>query len=167
MAISYNGVLTPFVVVDPSTGLKPSLEATYGPYTSIDAAYNAIVEEFGAETIPVGLTVGIKIGNSITDYWFNGGTTKAHLTEKYPSGGGSGGGGYTLFTTPSVVEDSTTYLNTNFSTAVKGDHVVDTTTGHVYIKYSTTGWTKIIGTVLAASPVQNASVVAANIMSYK
>lgn len=166
MALNYNGVLTPFVVVDPSTGLKPSLEATYGPYTDIDTAYNTVVEAFGAETIPIGLTVGIKTGDSITDYWFNGGITKAYLVEKYPSGGGSGGG-YSLFTTPSVAEDSTTYLNTNFPTAVKGDHVIDTTTGHMYIKYSATGWTKIIGTVLAASPAQNASVVAANIMSYK
>lgn len=168
MALNYNGVLTPFVVVDPSAGLMPSLEATYGPYADIDTAYNTIVEEFEAASIPVGLTVGIKVGNTITDYWFNGGTTKAHLVKKYPEGGGgSGGSGYTLFTTPSVAEDSTTYLNTNFSTAVKGDHVVDITTGHVYIKYSDTGWTKIIGTVLAASPAQNASVVAANIMSYK
>ena len=45
--------------------------------------------------------------------------------------------------------------------------VVDTTTGHVYIKYSDTGWTKLVGTILAASPSPNASIVAAAIMSYK
>lgn len=166
MALNYNGVLTPFVVFDPSTGLKPSLEATYGPFESIDAAYTAITEVFEASIIPVGLTVGIQTGQTITDYWFNGGTAKANLVKKYPEGGGSGGG-YTLYTTPSVAEDSTTYLNTNFAAAVKGDHVVDTTTGHVYIKYSDIGWTKLTGTILSASPSPNASIVAASIMSYK
>lgn len=168
--MEYNGVMTPFVAIDSETAqLMPSLEATYGPYATIDAAYDAIVADFEAGGIPVGLTVGIKVDNTITDYWFNGGTTKAHLVKKYPEGGSGGGGGegYTLFTTPSVAEDSTTYLNANFTTAVKGDHVVDTTTGHVYIKYSATGWTKLVGTILAASPSPNASIVAAAIMSYK
>lgn len=165
MALKYNGVVTPFVVIDPSTGLKPSLEATYGPFDSIDAAYTAITEVFEASTIPVGLTVGIKVGQTITNYWFNGGTAKANLVKKYPEG--SSGGGYTLYTSPSVTEDSTTYLNTNFPNAVKGDHVVDTGLGNVYIKYSDTGWTKILGTILTASPSENASIMAANIISYK
>lgn len=164
--MEFNGIMTPLVAIDSATSkLKPSLEATYGPYVSIDAAYAAIVKAFESGGIPVGLTVGIQTGSNIVDYWFNGGTAKANLVKKYPEGGS--GGGYTLFTTPSVAEDSTTYLNTNFPTAVKGDHVVDTTSGSVYIKYSDTGWTKLTGAILAASPSPNASIVAASIMSFK
>lgn len=166
--MEFNGIMTPLVAIDPGTStLKPSLEATYGPYDSIDTAYATIVNAFQTSGIPIGLTVGIISGQTIVDYWFNGGTAKANLIQKYPSGGTSGGTGYTLFVTPSVTEDSTTYLNNAFPTAVVGDHVVDSTLGNIYIKYSSTGWTKINGTVLSASVSPTASIVGASIMSYK
>lgn len=90
--MNYNGLYTQLLAIDASGGtLFPSLEATYGPYKSIQEAYNAIEVEFGAEGIPIGLTVGIKEGNSIKEYWFNGGTSQSNLVEK-AGGGGSGGG---------------------------------------------------------------------------
>lgn len=87
--MEYNGLVTPLIVID-SDGIAPSLEATYGPYNSIDEAYDTLVSELEAEFIPIGLTVGIKINNTIKEYWFNGGTAKSNLVEKV-SGSASGG----------------------------------------------------------------------------
>lgn len=101
--MEYNGLTTPLVVIDPAAGkLKPSVSAAYGPYASIEEAYNTLTAEFGAEGIPVGLTVGIGTGDLITEYWFNGGTTKNHLLEK---GGGTGTETEEIFTTVSAVEN--------------------------------------------------------------
>lgn len=91
--MNYNGLYTQLLAIDASGGtLYPSLEATYGPYKSIQEAYTAIETEFGAEGIPIGLTVGIRDGTNIKEYWFNGGTTQSNLVEKTGSGGSSGGG---------------------------------------------------------------------------
>ena len=72
--------MTPLVAIDSATSkLKPSLEATYGPYASIDAAYAAIVEAFESGGIPVGYSLGFLKGGTtvagkvtITDFKVNG-----------------------------------------------------------------------------------------------
>ena len=67
--MNYNGLMTPLIMVD-GEKLKPSVEATYGPYSSVAEAYNTLVEEFTSTGIPVGLTVGIQNGNDIEEYCF-------------------------------------------------------------------------------------------------
>ncbi len=160
---NYNGLTTPLVLINPATGLKPSLEYTYGPYDSIDLAYTSLIETFGQEVIPIGLTVGIKEGITITEYWFNGGTSKENLMKK----NGTSDGGAPFNTVESVPEDNTTWLNQNFPNAIVGEQVVDTTAGNLYIKYSDTGWIKILGTVLSVESSPVADIVSASIMSLK
>lgn len=158
----YNGLITPLVLINPTTGLKPSLEYTYGPYDSIDLAYTSLIETFGQEVIPIGLTVGIKEGLTITEYWFNGGTGKENLIKKNSTSDGD-----SFNTVASVPEDNTTWLNQNFPDVKVGGQVVDTTAGNLYIKYSDTGWIKILGTVLSVESSPVADIVSASIMSLK
>lgn len=67
--------------IDQNGVALPSSEALYGPYTSIDSAWTAI-EGQGFDQVPIGLTVGIKNGNNIVEYWLNGGSTKSYLVQK-------------------------------------------------------------------------------------
>lgn len=56
----------------------PNIDASYGPYVSISAALSAIASEKRS----VGLTVGIKNNNIITEYWFQGGIQDSNLILK-------------------------------------------------------------------------------------
>lgn len=56
----------------------PNIDASYGPYVSTSAALSAIASEKRS----VGLTVGIKNNNIITEYWFQGGTQDSNLILK-------------------------------------------------------------------------------------
>lgn len=173
--MNYNGIMTPLVSVDSeSSKLRASLEATYGPYNSIDAAYNAIVDEFGGDGIPIGLTVGIKNGNNITNYWFNGGTAKSNLVAKYPTGssgsnssGGTSSVGPSIMTVDGVLEDTNTNLNTLFPTANIGDHIIDTANEALYLMYEQGHWFKMVGAVLTDTAPVVTRIVNANILSYK
>lgn len=69
----------------------PSNELCYGPWPSLDAAWNHICDVFevnddpsNAQYIPIGLTVGIVDPSTdvITEYWLSGGHTKANLVKK-------------------------------------------------------------------------------------
>ena len=72
-----------------SSEARASIDAKYGPYASVAAAHAALGEE-GADVVAVGLTVGIVTGeNQITEYWYLGGTTQAHLVPKQAAGGGA------------------------------------------------------------------------------
>lgn len=72
-----------------------NLDSYYGPYDSVDAAFNALasttVNGVTYTKRYVGLTVGIwnSAKTEITEYWFKGGTAKANLVVKTD---GSGGG---------------------------------------------------------------------------
>lgn len=169
MATEYNGLLTPLVAIDTASGLKPSLEYTYGPYTSVDNAYDTILSKFGASSIPVGLTVGIKEGNTITEYWFNGGTARSNLVEKMPKGDDStiGSGGIKITVTESILEDTNTVLNGIAPNASPGDQVIDTANENLYICYSTGKWFKIVGAILTDAAATVTRIINANVLSYK
>lgn len=84
IAKSYRNV---FGSLDTKGNLLPNNEILYGPYNNIDEAYNIIVKELG-NSIPIGLTIGIKKDNDIIEYWFNGGIKKENLiikVDKTPS----------------------------------------------------------------------------------
>lgn len=164
MAANYNGLVTPLAVIDADNGLKPSLEYTYGPYNSIDEAYNNLINKFGATNIPIGLTVGIINGTTITEYWFNGGTAKANLVKKQSSGTG---GGVTILTIDGITEDTNTNLNSLFPNANVGDHIIDTANGALYLLYQEGMWFKMVGETLTDHAPVVARIVNANILSYK
>jgi hypothetical protein len=60
----------------------PNIVANYGPYSSVAAAHTALSED-GLNV--VGMTVGIKTGDTITEYWYQGGTTQSYLVQKHVS----------------------------------------------------------------------------------
>ena len=68
-----------------SSEARASIDAKYGPYASVAAAHAALGEE-GADVAAVGLTVGIMDGGSVVEYWYQGGTTQAHLVPKQAGG---------------------------------------------------------------------------------
>lgn len=167
--MEYNGLMTPLSVID-GEKIKPSLEATYGPYANIDEAYSTLSNEFGATGIPIGLTVGIKTGNNIEEYWFNGGTSKANLVKKCQSSGvgGGSGDGFSIFKINSTsFEDTTSNLYNMYPQAAVGDHVINTATGAVYIKYGAGEWVKLNGTILGDAAPTIARIVNAHVLSYK
>lgn len=170
--MEYNGIYTPLTGIDSSTGtLHPSLEATYGPYESIEQAYNAISSAFGASSIAVGLTVGIKSGDTIKEYWFNGGTTKSNLVPKVPettSDSGTATKGRVYTSDSASIQDTTTSLNKIFTEATVGDFCISTYTGGLYLKYADTGWLKIgNGVILTDTVTQVANIANAYVLSYK
>lgn len=56
----------------------PNIDAKYGPYSSVQEALSSI--QVGGRAI--GLTIGIKSGNDIKEYWFKRGTADANLVIK-------------------------------------------------------------------------------------
>lgn len=62
---------------------SPNIDYKYGPYHSVEEAYEWLGED-NLDAIAVGLTVGIKTGNGIEEYWFKNGTTLADLVKKEP-----------------------------------------------------------------------------------
>lgn len=160
-AVNYNGLMTPILSMG-TDGIKASTEALYGPYESVDEAYQTITVTLQGTPIPIGLTVGIVTGLSITEYWFNGGTDKVNLVPKI-----SGSGSYNIFTINGVTSDTTTFLNETFSIAQVGDHVVDTLNGGVYIMYAQGKWVKLNGTILTDSAPTVSRITNAHVLSYK
>lgn len=146
--------------VDASFNPVPNVDGKYGPYATREAALAAIPTDARA----VGLTVGIKTGNAISEYWFNGGIADTHLVKKQQSGGG--GGGLNIEITTDVT-DTTTYLETQFPNAAIPTLVVDRDRGGCYIKFDDASWVKLNGTILTAALPTVASVVAANVLAYK
>lgn len=144
--------------VDASFNPLPNVDSAYGPYTSTTAALAAIPTASRA----VGLTVGIKSGTTITEYWFNGGTGSSHLIQK-----GSGGGSGVNFKVQSEVIDTTTYLETQYPGAAIPTFVVDGTLGGVYIKYAAESWVKMEGTILSNALPTIAKVTGANVIAFK
>lgn len=166
--IDFNNVSKPFVKLN-GTVLAPSLEATYGPYTNVSEAYNSIVETFKSTGIPVGLTVGIKNGNNIEEYWFNGGTSQANLVPKCNGGSGSGSSadGHKVHIITNLPQDTTTALQEAVPNAAVKDVVVDTMTGAVYLCYGISQWVKLNGTILTDAAPTTTRIVNAHILSYK
>lgn len=64
-----------------SSGSYSSLDAKYGPYLSREAAHEALGEN-GDDVIEIGLTVGIKNGDRIIEYWYQDGTDLENLVQK-------------------------------------------------------------------------------------
>lgn len=171
--MEYNGIYTLLSGIDSSTGtLSPSIEATYGPYDSVSQAYQSLTSTFGTSSIPVGLTVGIKTGNTIKEYWFNGGTAQSNLVPKVTTSSSSGGDstskGRVHTSDNSNIQDTTTSLSSIFPEATVGDFCVSTVTGGLYLKYSDNGWLKVgTGVILTDTVVQTANIANAYVLSYK
>lgn len=68
-----------------STAVTPNLDFKYGPYSSLQEAYDALGPS-GIDKIVVGLTVGIIESGEITEYWFKNGTELNNLVEKGETG---------------------------------------------------------------------------------
>lgn len=81
-----------------------NLDSYYGPYDSVDAAFNALasttVNGVTYTKRYVGLTVGIwnSAKTEITEYWFKGGTAKSNLVVKTDGSGGGLPGGVKIVT---------------------------------------------------------------------
>lgn len=81
MGIKNNTYFNTFGSVTSDGKILPNNNVLYGPYNSIDAAYNEIHTQLG-DAIPIGLTVGVIIDNVIKEYWFSGGINKTNLVAK-------------------------------------------------------------------------------------
>ena len=142
-------------------GAVADLNYLYGPYDSVSAATTAVTSTVRAK----GLTLGITTTDGIVEYWFKNGITDSDLVVKSTST--SSGTSSNIVVTNTAVTETTTYLNSTYSTAAVGDRVVDTTTGSSYLKYNSTGWVKIAGTILTDSAPTVATVASASVLSYK
>lgn len=152
MASIYYTVMGPIL----SQVATANADSQYGPYDSLSAALTAVE----SPTRAIGKTVGIMVDGSVVEYWFKSGITDSDLVLKTVSSGN----------TTSTVTTSTetiTWLNSTYPNATVGDHVVNTSTGALYIKYSSTGWIKLAGTILTDSAPTVATVASASILSYK
>ena len=61
---------------------QPNIAESYGPYISVSAAHAALSED---QLNVIGMTVGIQTGNTIEEYWYQGGTTEQDLVKKQSS----------------------------------------------------------------------------------
>lgn len=145
--------------LDENFDVKPNIDDNYGPYASTTEANSKIPTDDRA----IGLTVGVKTGVTIKEYWYNGGTKDSNLIEK---GGGGGGGSMELILDENV-EDTTTYLNSKHPSASVGSFVTDTIKGGVYLKYDENSWIKLNGTILTNALPNVATVTGANMQAYK
>lgn len=72
--------------VSTNKGSMPNIDLRYGPYASVHAAHAALAAD---EVNTPGLTVGIVSGNTIVEYWYQGGSEEVHLVPKQSGGGGA------------------------------------------------------------------------------
>lgn len=77
MAVTISDIVN-FTGNDSEFNPYPQMDGRYGPYDSVSAALTALT----ASKRCVGLTIGVKSGNSITEYWFKGGVLDSNLVEK-------------------------------------------------------------------------------------
>lgn len=80
MAVTISDIVN-FTGHDSEFNLYPQMDERYGPYDSVSAALTALTTSKRC----VGLTIGVKSGNSITEYWFKDGVSDYNLVEKADS----------------------------------------------------------------------------------
>lgn len=80
MAVTISDIVN-FTGNDSEFNPYPQMDERYGPYDSVSAALTALTTSKRC----VGLTIGIKSGNSITEYWFKDGVSDSNLVEKADS----------------------------------------------------------------------------------
>ena len=61
--------------------IKGNIDARYGPYDSVQEALETVFNPDN-EKRDKGLTVGIRFGDTIKEYWFQGGTDDSNFVEK-------------------------------------------------------------------------------------
>ena len=137
----------------------PSVNAGYGPHSSLAVAQQQLNTIFN-NNIPLGVTVGIKSGSAIVEYW-NPASANTFVIKS------SGGGRANVYIASDIVEDTTTVLNTLYPTASAGDIVVNSSNGSVYICYEAGSWVKVGGTILRDTAPITVTITEANILSYK
>ena len=143
-----------------SDSFLPNANAAYGPYENLNTAKRAVSEIYKGN-IPLGVTIAIKVNSVLKEYWNPSNTTT--FIEKQSSGGG---GSFEIKTIDGVSEDTTTWLDSTFSSLSVGGHVIDTKTGKIYIKYEG-GWVVIQGTILSDAVPTVTRIANAQILSYK
>lgn len=80
MAVTISEIVN-FTGSDSEFNLYPQMDERYGPYDSVSAALTALTTSRRC----VGLTIGVKSDNSITEYWFKDGVSDSNLVEKADS----------------------------------------------------------------------------------
>ena len=80
MAVTISDIVN-FTGNDSEFNPYPQMDERYGPYDSVSAALTALTPSKRC----VGLTIGVKSGNSITEYWFKDGVSDSNLVEKADS----------------------------------------------------------------------------------
>ena len=80
MAVTISDIVN-FTGNDSGFNPYPQMDERYGPYDSVSAALTALTTSKRC----VGLTIGVKSGNSITEYWFKDGVSDYNLVEKADS----------------------------------------------------------------------------------
>lgn len=80
MAVTISDIVN-FTGSDSEFNLYPQMDERYGPYDSVSAALTALTTSRRC----VGLTIGVKSDNSITEYWFKDGVSDSNLVEKADS----------------------------------------------------------------------------------
>lgn len=147
----------------PQDAYLPSANAGYGPYSSLSTAQQELNTIFN-NNIPLGITVGIKLGDTITEYWNP--SSPNTFVAKMPTSG-TGGSSAAIYTVLNIPDDTTTVLNGLYPSAPKGTIVVNSSTGSTYLCYDTGSWIKFNGTILTDTAPVTATITEANILSYK
>lgn len=80
MAVTISDIVN-FTGNDSGFNPYPQMDERYGPYDSVSAALTALTTSKRC----VGLTIGVKSDNSITEYWFKDGISDSNLVEKADS----------------------------------------------------------------------------------
>lgn len=80
MAVTISDIVN-FTGNDSGFNPYPQMDERYGPYDSVSAALTALTTSKRC----VGLTIGVKSDNSITEYWFKDGISDSSLVEKADS----------------------------------------------------------------------------------
>lgn len=142
----------------------PNANAAYGPYQSIDAAKNKVIEIYGENSVPLGVTVAVISGGTIKEYWNP--TSKTNFVPKQQSSSTSATGA-TVTITESISEDTNVVLNSIAPNAKAGDQVIDTVAENLYICYEDGKWFKTVGAILTDSAPAVTRIVNANVLSYK
>lgn len=142
----------------------PNANAAYGPYASLREAKIAINNIYG-DNVPLGVTIAIQEPNGLKEYW-NSHDNNTFVPKQTSNGSSGGGSSFEIRTIDGVSEDTTTWLDTTFSSMAVGGHVIDTQTGKVYIKYEG-GWIVMQGTILSDAVPTITRIANAQVLSYK
>lgn len=161
--MSYTGLNNQIRIISAASA---NVDFDYGPYSSTTEALTTLTTPFRT----LGKTVGILIGGTIEEYWFQSGITDVDFVKKTNTSTGDSSGSGTAsvnYILDNTVVDLPSYFSTQYAAEPIGTKVVDTVDFLIYEKVADSLWIKNLSVAVGMDIDNQATITGINLVSYK